>query len=295
MKSAGADRLDLGAQPIERVAMDARQQRRSHHSSVCRVGAPVRVARTAAQHHAFGFEREQRAHPHRRLGRRAARQSAAAVDRAGDASAGRATARRSRRRASRLAQRATPAVPRSADRPRAPDGSAQQLGKTLGRDDDDRASPDAGCRRRGTPARRDAISCRDQLGPTSRQLARGQEAGGQQRVVQLVGVARVRTRFLAHARDRGRIERAEIVRRRRLARRAWRSTAWLRRSSSGASSRNAYGLALRISCAKQRRLRRVARDQPELAAMDARRARPRSPSKSIASSRQSRTVWLTSG
>ena len=33
-----ADRLDLGAQPVQRVAMDAREQRPSHHSSALSPG-----------------------------------------------------------------------------------------------------------------------------------------------------------------------------------------------------------------------------------------------------------------
>ena len=38
-----------------------------------------------------------------------------------------------------------------------------------------------------------------------------QDAGGQQRVVQLVGVARIGPRLVAHAVDRGGVERAEVV------------------------------------------------------------------------------------
>jgi hypothetical protein len=45
-------------------------------------------------------------------------------------------------------------------------------------------------------------------------LVRRQEAGRHQGIVQLVGVARIGTRLFAHARDRVRVERAEVVRRR---------------------------------------------------------------------------------
>ena len=67
--------------------------------------------------------------------------------------------------------------------------------------------------------------------------------------MQFVGVARIGPRFVAHALDRGGVERAQIAGRRRLARRAASRPPASRRSSSGASSRNAYGRALRISCA----------------------------------------------
>ncbi len=59
----------------------------------------------------------------------------------------------------------------------------------------------------------------------------------------------LRPGFVAHARDRVGIERAEVVGAIRLASSGGCCTACVRRSSSGASSRNAYGCALRISAA----------------------------------------------
>ena len=75
---------------------------------------------------------------------------------------------------------------------------------------------------------------------------RRQDDQRQQRVVQLVGIADDRPRFGRHLGDRGRIERADVGRVRPNVRRI--CTARARRSSSGASSRYAYGFAFRISC-----------------------------------------------
>ena len=69
-------------------------------------------------------------------------------------------------------------------------------------------------------------------------LRGGEEPGRHQRVVQLVGVARIGPRLRDDAVDRARVERAELAAARgSVARRV--CTACARRSSSGASSRNA--------------------------------------------------------
>ena len=81
-----------------------------------------------------------------------------------------------------------------------------------------------------------------------RRLVCLEKPGRQQRVVQFVGVTPLGSRFVHHALDRVRIERAEGRVVAAPLRRDW--TACVRRSSSGASSRNAYGRALTISCAK---------------------------------------------
>ena len=106
--------------------------------------------------------------------------------------------------------------------------------------------------------RRVARLCADQLGepaPASRNVGstpnRRRSSGStprlQQRIVQLVGVAHVGPGLVAHRGDRRRVERAQAAA--TIGQRTRRSdTARARRSSSGASSRNAYGLALRISC-----------------------------------------------
>ena len=52
------------------------------------------------------------------------------------------------------------------------------------------------------------------------QIAGPEKAGAEQRVVQFVGVARIRPGLVAHALDRSSVEAAEVVRRRRLARAA---------------------------------------------------------------------------
>ena len=78
----------------------------------------------------------------------------------------------------------------------------------------------------------------------------------QQRVVQLLGIPRRRRGLFAHACDRFGIEPPEIAR--RFGQAARNTTARVRRSSSGASSRNVNGLPFRISCAERRGLGRVA-------------------------------------
>ncbi len=60
------DRLDLGAQPVQRVAVDARQQRAIaplHLGQAGRVGrlGQVGIFEVPAKHDALGLEREQRA------------------------------------------------------------------------------------------------------------------------------------------------------------------------------------------------------------------------------------------
>src|SRR2546430_2249871 len=71
-------------------------------------------------------------------------------------------------------------------------------------------------------------------------------------------------------------------------------TAWVRRSSSGASSRKAYGLALSTSCARGdgSGVSRATSVKRPASISSSTRLRP---GKSIASSRQSAIVWLTSG
>jgi hypothetical protein len=69
----------------------------------------------------------------------------------------------------------------------------------------------------------------------------------EQRIVQFIGVANIGPGFGGHGRNRRRIQNARAAR--RIRRRVRRNcTARARRSSSGASSRYAYGLAFRISC-----------------------------------------------
>ena len=120
-----------------------------------------------------------------------------------------------------------------------------------------------------------------------------QESRGQQRVVQLVGVARFRTLLVAHARDRGGVERAEIAGGRGIGR-----APRLHRVAPPLLERRIVQERVRLRVedlvGEHRRLRRVARDEPQLAAW-MRSSTSSRPSKSIASSRQSRTVCATSG
>src|SRR5207245_1105436 len=71
-------------------------------------------------------------------------------------------------------------------------------------------------------------------------------------------------------------------------------TAWVRRSSSGASSRKAYGLAFSTSCARGdgSGVSRATSVKRPASISSSTRLRP---GKSIASSKQSAIVWLTSG
>ena len=126
-----------------------------------------------------------------------------------------------------------------------------------------------------------------------RRLVRLEEPGRQQRVVQLVGVARVRP-LLVHARARWRPRRA-----RRRSPSCATGPARLHRMRPPLLERRIVQERVRPRVddlvREHRRLGRVARDEPQLAAMDALEHGRSGPSMSIASSRQSRTVWLTSG
>ena len=117
------------------------------------------------------------------------------------------------------------------------------------------------------PARRAAVSSVEQLRPHALQLAAGQEPRGQHRVVQLVGVARIRTLLLAHARNRVRVERAQIAGRRRVGgppRLHGMAPTLLERGIVQEGVR----LGVQDLVREERRLRRVARDQPQLAPVD---------------------------
>ena len=117
------------------------------------------------------------------------------------------------------------------------------------------------------PARRAAVSSASSSGRHVLQLAAGQEPGGQQRVVQLVGVARIRTLLLAHPRDGVRVERAEIAGRRRIG-----GPPRLHRMAPPLLERGIVEEGVRLGVEdlvrEERRLRRVARDEPQLAAVD---------------------------
>ena len=263
MKSAGADRRDLGPQPVQRVAVDARQQ-----PAVApfdgRAGGSG--GERAAQHDAVRFEC--RAAPRRRP---LARSPSDAAERRAPSS-DRAIARRPRSSSTQRSSRVHARAARARRRRRWPAAIAasgmdrEQLRQSLG------GHPDPDARRR----RRDASRAPGRASSVERAADRRRSASPRsmrkpavtQRVVQLVGVARIRPRLVAHARDRGRVERADA--RRRCGSPARRvCTACARRSSSGASSRKAYGRAFRISCAERRRLRRVARDAAAARRVDA--------------------------
>ena len=245
MKSAGADRLDLGAQTVDGVAMDPREQRaiaplalalgagapaprlRSLHSLAAPPARSVPLeAKMSAQHDAFGFERQQR-------GVDVADGDGERSPPGPSAVAGPTMVRRPRTSSTSASARV---------HARARDGGGDDRRIERSRSDATASSSgsrsvgdQAAARARGASARRQAARAM----PAAIGAASGlrQEPGGHQRVVQLVGVARIGTLLLAHALDRGGVERAEIVRADPAPRRV--CTAWLRRSSSGASSRNA--------------------------------------------------------
>ena len=197
MKSAGADRLDLGAQAVERVAMDARQQ-----PPVAPFEVVADLIRTAAVRSARAGRRlriRAPAAPRRRRRRRCpATRRAPPPSSARRSPGARAAARRSPPRASTRAPRAT-AAPRSAVRAARRDGSASNSGSRSAaiqmpiRGPGSRSPADARVPQRSSERRRRA-----------RDFVVEQKPGGQQRVVQFVGVARIGTLFVAHALDRRR-------------------------------------------------------------------------------------------
>ena len=200
MKSAAADRLDFGAQAIQRVAVDAREQppiaplelRRARRVNCPRRTTPSRSSASSAASASVVADRQRR---RERRGRR----------RADDRERVRAAARRSRRRASRRARRATGGRGDRRRQRRRRDGRPA-FGQPLGGDPDRRDPRSSRCAPRAPRQLVEAAR-----GGIAAHSSRGQEAGGQQRVVQLVGVARIGTRLVAHARDRVGVERAEVV------------------------------------------------------------------------------------
>ena len=122
-----------------------------------------------------------------------------------------------------------------------------------------------------------------------------QEPGGEQRVVQLVGVARIGARFVAHALDR-RLRRAHPDRRRRTARAGaprvdrLRPPLLERRVVQERVGPRVQNLVREAATARACRARRTGSPPLWIRASTAASAL-----KSIASSRQSRTAWPTSG
>ena len=270
MKSCVDDGLDLLAQPLDRVAMDAREQRAVAPFARRRAGRE-----RAAHGHAFGGELA----PARRRSRRPAAP------------------------ASRRALRGRPGpVPRSATRTISTSASSRVHARSRefrGRVDrrrerralDTRLRTAAAARPRPRARASRSPRCRDVAAPTQRRVARrcaarasssnaghaaaardlvrGDEPKTEQRVVHLVGASRRRATLpRARARSpRRRAGRASAAVASSSQRRA--ITACVRRSSSGASSRYAYGRAVRISSASGDGVGQVARDDRDVARLDA--------------------------
>ena len=292
----GADRLDLRAQAIERVAVDARQQ--PPIAPFERRGSADRVrsdrGKRAAQHDALALRA--RAAPRRRRLRRSPASAASAA-----AVVGPTMARRPRSSSTIASSRVHARAARDGGRvdrrlERAAGMNRAQFGQPFGGDPDDRV--DAAC-----PSRQSHVRWL----PAARAVSSSkQRARHRRRASSAVRKPAVRARRAARRRraDRAALRRARARSRRRRARRGR-----LPRRLAGAARVHRLRPPLlerriveervrpRVEdlVRERRRLGRVARDAADLAGVDARRAPRARPSKSIASSRQSRTVWLTSG
>ena len=254
---ARLDRLDLAAQALERVAMDAREQ---VPLAPLGVGTGRQQRREPAlQHVAFGLQREQgeldlaARQPERRSERLGRRRTEAAEARAQQL-AQRLVARREAFGAfgrrfddglqTRIGIEVAHAAPAARRRPTGRDRRRSGRRPRVGsRDPTPRALPATSTSRR------------------SLRLAVGDDAERDQRLVHLVGVARARPGLVANARDRVGVELAER-----------------RRRSRG---RRSGGSAPPASCAprsaRRRGTRRAARSAPRRRAATAPAGRARSP------------------
>ena len=195
---ARGDRLDLGAQPLDRVAMDARQQAALAPFVLGRAGVKrPRMAKPSASSVARP--------PRSRCSRPSGAASAAVVTgpRPFETAAQHLDQRLPRSTQARRSRRAPRSRARSTRRPqRAESGSRSAAIHTAGPSRDASAPRASGRASSASQSRQPASAC---------DLGLGQEAEPDQRIVQLVGIGGVGPRLGLHPLDRLGIELAELV------------------------------------------------------------------------------------